>query len=274
MAISVSVIIPCFNSARYLRETVESIWAQTYQDIEIILIDDGSTDETSMLIFELINTENKCQMQIMYQTNAGVAAARNSGIALAQGEYILPLDADDLIHPSMLADCLSIFNSQNDVLLVYTDRQDFGDNAQYRDAGIFELARLKYFNQISYCGLYRKCLWGELGGYKSNVSGFDDWDFWIAAALNGAKAYHLPKAYLLHRRHKDSQFWHLLSRYEELYARIILNNVKAFSDSEQTIAREFLNRGTSASLLSSTRFIFLGQYYAGYPQRLNPTCVS
>jgi glycosyltransferase involved in cell wall biosynthesis len=270
----ISVVIPCFNSANYLRETVASVLAQSYQAIEIILVDDGSTDTTSDVIAELISSTGNGKIHTVHQTNGGSASARNLGISLAQGDYILPLDADDCIHPAMLTECAAILNEQPTTALVYTDRQDFGDSNQRRSAGKFELARLKYFNQLSYCALYRRSLWQMVGGYKSNVSGFDDWDFWLAAAICGAKAYHLPEAYLLHRRHPVSQLWCLLPQYETLYARIILNNAIAFTEQEQYAAREFLAHGTVSTLLSSSRFLFLNQYYTGYPTHLQAPCVS
>ena len=192
---------------------------------------------------------------------------------MAQGDYILPLDADDLIDSMMLADCVAVLDANADIALVYSDRQDFGDNQQYYTAGQFELARLKYFNQLSYCALYRRTLWQAVGGYKTNVSGFDDWDFWLAAAIYGAKAYYLPKAYLLHRRHAVSQLWQLLPNYEMLHAKIILNNACAFSDNEQQAAKDFLSSGKTSSLLISSRFLFLNHYYRNYPNHLQTSCV-
>jgi len=270
----ISVIIPCFNSANYLRETVASVCSQTCQNFEIILVDDGSTDDTPAVISDLIKAKEHRKIRTIHQTNKGSAAARNLGIAFAQGDYILPLDADDLIHAAMLADCAAILDAQPSITLVYTDRQDFGDSNQHWSAGKFELARLKYFNQLSYCALYRRSLWQTVGGYKSNVSGFDDWDFWLAAAISGATAQYLPEAYLLHRRHSVSQLWHLLPHYETLYARIILNNASAFTDNEQQAADDFLQHGKASSLLSSSRFVFLNQYYAGYPDHLQAVCAS
>ncbi|MDP3009972.1 MAG: hypothetical protein Q8N30_13005 [Methylococcales bacterium] len=122
--------------------------------------------------------------------------------------------------------------------------------------------------------MYRRSLWQTIGGYKSNVSGFDDWDFWLAAAISGATAQYLPEAYLLHRRHSVSQLWQLLPHYETLYARIILNNASVFTDNEQQAAADFLQHGKASSLLSSSRFVFLNQYYAGYPDNLQSVCVS
>ena len=84
----VSVIIPCYNSARYLAETIESVLAQTYPRVEIILIDDGSSDETA-------NIAQGYPLNYVYQTNRGISAARNTGVLHSQGKYVLFLDHDD-----------------------------------------------------------------------------------------------------------------------------------------------------------------------------------
>jgi glycosyltransferase involved in cell wall biosynthesis len=271
-SIAISVIIPCYDSALWLRETVASVLAQTRQDLEIILVDDGSKDATACVIGELVARAKLTPIIALSQTNAGTAAARNLGITRARGHYILPLDADDLLHPAMLAECAAALDARPKISLAYTDRQDFGDSTGRWRAGRFELARLRRFNQLAYCSLYRRSLWERVGGYRTNVTGFDDWDFWVAAAAAGAKAHYLPQPYLLHRRHRTSQLWNLLPDYEMLYSRIILNNPAAYTASEQAIARDFLDRGTPAALLQASRFLFLAQYYPGGSREAS--CVS
>ena len=88
----VSVIIPCYNSARYLAETIESVLAQTYPRVEIILIDDGSTDATAQIAQDY-------PVNYVYQANRGISAARNSGFLHSQGKYVLFLDHDDRLLP-------------------------------------------------------------------------------------------------------------------------------------------------------------------------------
>jgi hypothetical protein len=99
------------------------------------------------------------------------------------------------------------------------------------------------------------------------VDGFDDWDFWLAAALRGHRAAHLPKPYHRHRRRGDSLLWRLLPEYERLFARIVLNNSAAYSAAEVDEVRRFLDEGLPSSLLRSSRFVFLARYYEGYPVR-------
>lgn len=263
--IAVSVVIPSFNSTAYLAETVESVRAQTLGAWEIVFVDDGSSDGTRALIESLIAANGGAPMRLVCQPNAGTAAARNRGIALARGRYILPLDADDLIAPTMLEASASVLDAAPDVDLVFTDREDFGAVLGIRSAGTYSVERLKYFNQIGYCSLYRRTLWERVGGYRSNVSGFDDWDFWLAAALRGCRARHVPKPLFRHRRRSDSQLWRLLPSFERLHAQIVINNSDAYTDAERRGAERFLEHGESAPMLRSARLLFVGRYFDGYP---------
>lgn len=256
----VSVVIPCYNSATYLRETLDSVFAQTLRDFEIVLVDDGSTDDTRELIDRLISENPGRTFQFVCQTNTGVAGARNRGIGLARGRYILPLDADDLIAPTMLETCAAVLDAEPDTALVYTDRQEFGDVEATWKAGRFELSRLKYFNQMSYCSMYRRSMWEKIGGYRLNVNGFDDWDFWIAAAARGLRGQHVPGALLKHRKRKDSQMWQVVDGYEALYANIILNNREAYSADEVSAAETLVSTGEVAPFLRSAKFIFMGHF--------------
>jgi glycosyltransferase involved in cell wall biosynthesis len=262
--VKVSVVIPCYNSTAFLNDTARSVLAQTLLDIEIIFVDDGSSDGTARMVERIITANPGHRVRLATQSNAGVAAARNRGISEAYGRYILPLDADDCIAPTTLEECAALLDADAALHIVYTDRQDFGDIDRIWTAGKFELRRLKYFNQISYCSMFRKSMWEELVGYRTNVSGFDDWDFWIAACLRGFRARHLPKPLLRHRRHHDSFLWKILDQYETLFAQLILNNPEAYSAEEIEAANRFISLGAASSLLQASKFIFVSRYYEGY----------
>ena len=115
------------------------------------------------------------------------------------------MDADDLVAPEMAEVCARMLDADPGISLVYTEREEFGDVVAVWEAGEFELERLKYFNQFSYCTLYRKAMWQAIGAYRTNVNGFDDWDFWIAAAALGFRGLHRPGPLLEHRKRGDSQ---------------------------------------------------------------------
>jgi glycosyltransferase involved in cell wall biosynthesis len=94
----ISCVVPVFNGERYLGEALDSILAQTYRPLELLVVDDGSTDGTAALV-----TRYRDQIRPLFQPNAGQAAARNLGLSVARGEFVAFLDADDLWHPEKLA---------------------------------------------------------------------------------------------------------------------------------------------------------------------------
>lgn len=263
-SVAVSVVIPCYNSAQYLAQTVASAVQLTGCDIEIILVDDGSTDHTNDVISCLIADYPSFNIKRLYQSNQGVAAARNYGVREASGRYILPLDADDLIDAAVLLEAVTLLDTQADVAVVYGDRQDFGDIQAYWPAGKFALSYIKYFNQFAYCCLYRKDMWQALGGYKENINGFDDWDFWLALIGKGYQGLHIAKPLLQHRRHPSSQLWGIIDSYERLFAQIILNNHTLYAAKEVAAAQTYIDTGQSSSVISLSKRIFIKQYYKEY----------
>ena len=103
----VSIIMPCYNQGQYVAEAVDSVLGQTFHDFEIIIINDGSTDQETISTLESFDRP-KCL--ILHTTNQGLAAARNNGIREARGEYILPLDADDRIAPTYLEKAVRVLD--------------------------------------------------------------------------------------------------------------------------------------------------------------------
>jgi glycosyltransferase involved in cell wall biosynthesis len=254
----ISVVIPCHNSAPWLLETLASVVNQTLPALEIVLVDDGSTDDTAAIIDDAVAKHPSVMRAAL--DNRGVAAARNLGISMASGEYIMPLDADDLIAPTMLAECARVLDVDPDTTVVFTDREDFGALEGVFAAGAFDVQHLKYFNQLSHCALYRRTLWHSIGGYRTNVTGFDDWDFWLAAALRGARGHHLAQPLFRHRRHRGSQLGRIFSDYERLHATIICNNRDAYRADEVADAERFLTTGVTCSLLQASRRLFTLHY--------------
>ena len=111
----ISIIVPIYNVAPYLPACLDSIIHQTYLNLEIILVDDGSTDSSNKICEQYKTVDPR--IQVIHQKNQGVSTARNAGLALAAGHYITFADADDLLEPSLLAECIkAIETGQTDVL--------------------------------------------------------------------------------------------------------------------------------------------------------------
>ena len=158
----ISVIIPCYNHGKFLNEAIDSVLAQTYQDFEIIVVNDGSTDPETIRIF---NNYNKPKTKVINIENQGPSCARNTGISQAKGEYIFTLDADDKIERTYFEKGVKILDSDPEVGLVFSDYKFFGR--------FTALARLKFsfpeYLVITNCAIglacfFKKSDWKKLEG--------------------------------------------------------------------------------------------------------------
>ncbi|MRR53110.1 MAG: glycosyltransferase [Deltaproteobacteria bacterium] len=199
----VSVIIPCYNYGQYLAEAVSSVITQTYQEFEIIIINDGSTDNTAEVAEQIINSNPHIRIRLINQANSGQPAfSRNKGISEAKGKYILPLDADDKISPTMIEKMVRILDDDQAVDIVYCDTIRFGDVDNAYQTEDWSLTRLASDNIINYCALFRRKVWDSVGGYRLDC-GYEDWEFWISAAEKGFIGFRIPE-YLFYYRIKPT----------------------------------------------------------------------
>jgi len=199
---NVSVIIPCFNQGCYLDEAVESVLDQTMQDFEIIVVDDGSTDEYTN---KLLKDYRKPKTAVYAIANCGLSAARNYGIKHARGKYILPLDADDKIAPEFLDKCCGILDRYPQTGFVYTYVKFFGSEAGEWLTGQFDARRLLVENMVSVCSLIRKEALDAVGGYNEQMKlGYEDWDLWISLAEKGWHGYRIPEFLFFYRKREGT----------------------------------------------------------------------
>jgi len=227
----ISVIIPCYNYGRYLRETTESVLNQTYPNFEVIIINDGSTDNTREVAEKLVANYPQHRITLINQENSGQPAiSRNNGIRRAAGSYILPLDGDDKLAPDMLDKCMTLLLKNPNLAIAYTDRRDFGGVDQIVRAGDYDFEKLREANQISHCALYKKEVWEKVGGYRTNVKGVEDWDFWVAAGALGYFGQRIPEPLFWYRRHDTGVYQEVLANYEEKFAAVILNNTLVYPE--------------------------------------------
>src|SRR5262249_34543531 len=189
----VSIIIPCFNDGTMLREALASVEKIRNENlVEVIIVDDGSSEPEAVRILNEAAEAGYC---VVSQPNRGVSAARNAGIRLAKGEFILPLDSDNRLRGTYLQEGVSLLQSNPGIGVVYTDAEYFGERSGRWDVPEFDLFSLIMGNFIDNCALYRKELWNEVGGYDERMPwmGFEDWDFWLRVAVRGARFVHIPK---------------------------------------------------------------------------------
>lgn len=197
---SVSIIIPCYRQARYLPDAVESVVGQTFTNWEIVIVDDGSPDDTAHVAQALMERHPHHRIRLHRQQNLGLPGARNSGITASGGRYILPLDADDMIKPQMLERTVALLEADHSAAIAYTDREEFGAINRVVRLKEFEPKRLAAANLFQYSSLYRRDVWAAVGGYNPNMDlGYEDWDFWVGAAAAGFQARHIPEPLFLYR---------------------------------------------------------------------------
>src|SRR6516165_7772038 len=159
----VSIIIPCYNHGVMLREALASVEETRNTNLlEVIIVDDGSSDtETTGILDEVAEADYR----LVRQPNRGVGAARNVGVQLAKGEFILPLDSDNRLREVYLNEGVSLLKENPDVGVVYTDARYFGERSGRLCVSDFDLLSLIRMNFIDACALYRRHLWEALGGY-------------------------------------------------------------------------------------------------------------
>ncbi|MDP3980817.1 MAG: glycosyltransferase [Chlamydiota bacterium] len=201
---AVSIIIPCFNSSKTITDTLNSVLMQTLQGWEALVINDGSTDSSLERIKSFCQKDPR--IKLISQKNQGVAEARNSGIKMAQGEYIIFLDADDLLFPRMLDRTVRMLRKNTDCGVAYCDwiTSDYnlvnmiwtnsfiGKRNPYSD--LVEQNRFQP-NVL----LIRRNVVDELGGFDVTLPPCEDWDMWIRIARQGVGFIRVPEALALYR---------------------------------------------------------------------------
>jgi len=199
----VSVIIPCYNHGQYVDEAVESVLNQTFQDFEIIIVNDGSTDNTQELALAYAKRNNR--ITVIKQNNQGLSAARNNGIIASKGYYILPLDADDKIHKKYLAKSIAIYENIANVDIVYGNAELFGTKNETWSLREFSIPLMLKQNLIYCSAIFRKSIYLKTKGYNPNMKyGWEDWDLWLSMIEQGAKIRKIDETLFYYRVKEES----------------------------------------------------------------------
>ena len=186
-----SVIIPLYNKAPYVKKALESVLSQTFQDFEIIIVDDGSSDDSFSIAQSVLDGCDAAH-QLIRQSNAGVSTARNNGVMASHGDYLCFLDADDWWTPSFLG-------KMDELIRSYPDAGIYGTNYYYVKNGIEKVCvKRAESGYINYCRVYaedlRMPLWtgavslprsvfNEMGGFRPHLKLGEDFDLWIKIVL-------------------------------------------------------------------------------------------
>jgi glycosyltransferase involved in cell wall biosynthesis len=230
----VSIVIACFNDGKYLNDSVRSVLSQTYPRLEIIIVDDGSTDlETKKIL-----TQSKWPMTtIINIEHRGAAVARNIGISFAKGKYILSLDADDRIHSSYIDKAVSILETQKEVGIVYCQAEYFGKVKGHWDLPPYSFERMLLDNIIFVTALFRKTDWQDVGGFDEGlIHGMEDYDFWLSLLEIDKQVVQIPEVLFFYRIREGSRSRRLVSdkkQLQETYQRIYRNHPELYKEHQE-----------------------------------------
>lgn len=199
----ISIIVPCYNQAQFLPEALQSVLEQTYTNWECIIVNDGSPDNTHEVAQEWLAKDTR--FKYIQKENGGLSSARNAGIEMAVGEFILPLDADDIIEAKYCEFAINEFIKDEKLKVVYCKAIRFGEHNDFWNLQPYSLNALILENMIFCTAFYRKWDWERVGGYDENmVNGLEDWEFWISVLKTGGTVLRLDYFGFKYRTKKNS----------------------------------------------------------------------
>ena len=239
----VSVVVRCYRQARFLPGAVASVVAQTFGDWEIVVLDDGSPDDTPAVTAALAADHPGRIIRHVRQENAGPPRALNAGIAAASAELVLPLDADDQLHPTFLEKTVSALDRDPAASVAFTDVVLFGAVCSGWRMGPFTVEALRDRNRLCVTSLFRRRLWIEAGGFRPEMDlGYEDWDFWVTCAERGARAVHVRQPLFFYRMHDPAGSTNAvaLRHHEQLVAAVVMQHPGVYGPAGVERARALL----------------------------------
>lgn len=242
-----AIVIPCYRYAETLPEAVASAVAQTWTNLRIVIVDDGSPDDTKAVANELIARFPERRIELLSQANQGLAAARNNGIRATDSPFILPLDADDRLEPEAVAVLLqALLDTGADVAT--PNGRTFGDEQQPLRTLPVTRRRLVANNCLIYSSMYRRELFEKIGGYGPIKPGYEDWDYWLSALERGAKFTHVADELFCYRKHGTTMLSVADRHAMRLFATIAANHPSLYAPWRVRLAKRLLQAGEKASV--------------------------
>lgn len=199
----VSVVVPLYNMEDFVGDTLRSVLASTYRNLEVIVVDDGSSDTSPEIVAKIAQQDSR--VKLLHQANAGPCRARNNAVAASHGQYVLPVDADNLLAPQFIAQAVPILEAQPNVKVVCPSMEFIGDKQGPWRLPEFSRSLLARRNHIDTCALFRRADFDRVGGYCEEIIAREDWDFWISMLKDGGEVVRLPEVGCYYRVRKQSK---------------------------------------------------------------------
>ena len=246
----ISVVVPCYKQSHFLAENLQSVLDQTFEDWECIIVNDGSPDNTEEIAQEWCRKDHR--FKYLKKENGGLPSARNAGIALSEGKYILPLDSDDKIHSRYLEKICKAFSENPEVKVVTSRIQLFGASNKELKLPDYSYKKILVRNCFGHCSAFKKDSWKEVNGYDENMKSFEDWEFWIRILDGNSKVFKIPELMFIYRKHfegsmsnkfaLDPDFYfglydYVFQKHREIYRKYFPNPIIAYN--ENLILKEF-----------------------------------
>lgn len=241
----VSVIIPTYNRARFLKEAIDSVLAQTYQDYELIIVDDGSQDETAQIV-----KPYQDKLKYIFVPHQGVSKARNIGIQEAKGEFIAFLDSDDLWLPKKIETQVAFFTFHPDALICQTEeiwiRNGIRVNPKkyhLKPSGMMFAQSLRRCLISPSAVMMCKTLFDDIGLFDESMPACEDYDLWLRVTVK-YPVYLLPQALVIKRGGHPDQLSRIVPSLDKwrIKAIIKLLESKTLNPEQYRLAIEELNR--------------------------------
>ncbi|MBX3358470.1 MAG: glycosyltransferase [Phycisphaeraceae bacterium] len=216
----VAVVIPCYNHGAFVREAVESARGQTHTNVDVVVVDDGSTVAGTLEALDRLRGEGT---RVIRQDNAGLAAARNAGIRATDAEFFVPLDADDLLRPGFIEYLLAPLAADPSLGYAYCHAEYFGSSTGTWRCPEYNPFTLLVANLSTATALVRRSAFDLAGGYaESMLHGMEDWDLWLSLLQVGYRGRLVPQPLFMYRQHAGGSMLSHTQRHRPIPVRQIV----------------------------------------------------
>jgi glycosyltransferase involved in cell wall biosynthesis len=220
----VSILMPIYNYGNRINQTLNSVFNQDYTNYEIILVDDGSTDEFVKMKLKQLETVDR--VKVVYKENGGPSSARNEAFKHSKGEFILPLDSDDMVMDGYIKTCVNILSTNKNISPVYCDTHHVGQMQGVEQRPEWSKERLVQGPFIVNCSMFHRESFEKVGGYDEELNGWEDYDMWLRMMKEGYVGKRIPKPLFIYFHHENdgTVSTNANKNSQELYLKIISKN--------------------------------------------------
>lgn len=233
----VSIIMPCYNDGIYIEESIRSVMEQTYQEIELIIIDDGSDDKKTI---DILSNISDPRIKVFHTERLRPAGARNFGITQATGKYILPVDSDDIIEKTYVEKAVKILETNSNIGIVYCKADLFGEKKGIWELPDYSFDAMLLDNIVFVTALFYKSDWEKVGGFNTSMDiGMEDYDFWLSILSLNKEIYQIPEIlfhYRIKKISRTTKFQDNSEQVKEIYRKIYYNHKDFYEQNSEKYA--------------------------------------